>query len=421
MPTIVRRARLILLTALLVLASLATASTQQAHAALGVNDYPSNLATAARDSLVDPWGFYNRECTSFVAWRMNNDNHVAFSNNMSGPNGTTGHFGDATNWAANAASIGYNVNTSPAIGSIAVWPSTIGHVAYVDAVNADGTINTEEYNWSGDGAYHTRTNYNWSAANVQFIHVNDISGAGSWNGVGTATFLGSDTLPAGQQLSPNQYLLSTDARFALILQTDGNLVLYSGHALWQSGTAGSGATHLVMQTDGNLVLYTASNAPVWQTSTSGTGQAHLVVQSDGNLVTYSDSSGSPTWQSGTAGAAPATAFGSDTLAAAQQLNASTQQYLLSADKRYGLLMQSDGTAVLYGPGYHVLWSHHNDGATRLVMQTDGNLVLYNGNTALWSTGTSGTGPGHAVMQTDGNFVTYTSGNTPTWQTGTRGP
>ena len=31
------------------------------------DDYPSNLKSAAKDALVDPWNFYNRECTSFVA------------------------------------------------------------------------------------------------------------------------------------------------------------------------------------------------------------------------------------------------------------------------------------------------------------------------------------------------------------------
>jgi surface antigen len=44
-----------------------------ASATAGVDDYPANLKSAAQDSLVDPWGFYNRECTSFVAWRLNND------------------------------------------------------------------------------------------------------------------------------------------------------------------------------------------------------------------------------------------------------------------------------------------------------------------------------------------------------------
>ena len=95
-----------------------------------------------------------------------------------------------------------------------------------------------------------------------------------WQGVGSATFFGTDTLSAGQQINANQYMLSADVRFALLLQTDGNLVLYGSNAIWNSGTSGSGATRLVMQTDGNLVLYNV-NTPVWFTATGGTGAAHL--------------------------------------------------------------------------------------------------------------------------------------------------
>jgi hypothetical protein len=236
--------------------------------------------------------------------------------------------------------------------------------------------------------------------------------------VGSATFDSSrgDTLAAGQELDTDHYLLSADARFALMLLSDGNLILWNnGNVVWQSFTRGSGATHLNMQTDGNLVLYTASN-------TAGTGgSAHLVVQKDGNLVTYEDSGSASNWQSGAGGTPADNAYGSDTLTATpHELDASSQDYLLSAHKRYALLMQSDGDLVLYGPGYHVLWNK-NLGATKLVMQSDGNLVLYNGSTALWQIATNGTGTNRVVVQNDGNLVTYTAGNSPTWWTGTSGP
>jgi surface antigen len=391
----------------LLLALIATALTliNATPAAAGTDDYPAQWAYPhPKNSVIDSWGEYNRECTSFVAWRLHSRNgfEMPFHDNASG-------------WAADAQSRGYAVNTIPAVGSVAYWTGG-NHVAWVEGVNANGTINVEEYNVNNDGLYHEELSR--SISGLQFIHFKDLPT--SWSGVTSATFLGSDKLQAGGQLGLNQYLLSPDARFALILQNDGNLVLYSGSAIWQSGTAGSGATHLTMQMDGNLVLYTPSNTPVWQSFTGGTGHAHMVVQSDGNVVIYSDSSGTPTWWTATGGHAGTTAFGSDTLAAGQQLNASSQQYLRSSDGRYGLLMQSDGTVVLYGPGYHVLWSHHNDGAARLAMQADGNLVLYNGNSALWWTGTAGTGTNRAVLQTDGNFVTYTSSNAPTWWTGTGG-
>jgi hypothetical protein len=107
--------------------------------------------------------------------------------------------------------------TSPAAGSIAVWPSSVGHVAYVDGVNAGGTINTEEYNWSGDGAYHTRANYNWSAAGVRFIHIKDLSSGGSGGGVQGMAYLGTNQVAHGRRMYPDQYLLSADARYVLTL------------------------------------------------------------------------------------------------------------------------------------------------------------------------------------------------------------
>lgn len=47
---------------------------------------------------------------------------------------------------------------------------------------------------------------------------------------------------------------------------------------------------------------------------------------------------------------------------------------------------------------------------RLTQQADGNLVLYNNNTAVWATYKNGT---HSIMQKDGNFVQY-NGSVPVW-------
>jgi hypothetical protein len=63
------------------------------------------------------------------------------------------------------------------------------------------------------------------------------------------------------------------------------------------------------------------------------------------------------------------------------------------------------------------------GSLTLAMQGDGNLVLYNGATALWDTGTSGQSCGTnqcvAVFQADGNFVVY-NGSKALWSSGTYG-
>ncbi|GGA47194.1 secretion protein [Kroppenstedtia guangzhouensis] len=95
---------------------------------------------------VDAWKFYNRQCTSFVAWRLN-DAGIPFHNHMKG-----GRFGNATNWDVNARQIGgIKVNKTPAPGAVAQWKagnhaSQFGHVAYVTEVKGD-QITIEEYNY----------------------------------------------------------------------------------------------------------------------------------------------------------------------------------------------------------------------------------------------------------------------------------
>ena len=139
------------------------------------NDYPYNDRTYGtyRTQDIDPWRFYYRECTSFVAWCLNSRNGVEFTNSYGGV-----QWGHAKNWGYAAGSIGITVNNDPAIGSI--WWSTAGdygHVAWVSAVNGDD-VTIEEYNhrksYSEEpGRYGTRTLSKWSATG--YIHIADIS------------------------------------------------------------------------------------------------------------------------------------------------------------------------------------------------------------------------------------------------------
>lgn len=133
-----------------------------------VDDYPSKYKAAALDALVDEWKYYNRECTSFVAWRLNSRNGVAFHNWYGGVN-----FGNATTWGGAARSIGITVDMNPAPGSVFWQEGTYGHVAWVNTVNGDGTVTIEEYNWNWDGAYHYRTVAASSASG--YIHIADIN------------------------------------------------------------------------------------------------------------------------------------------------------------------------------------------------------------------------------------------------------
>jgi peptidoglycan hydrolase CwlO-like protein len=105
--------------------------------------YPSYLLNAAQDTVVDPWGFLNRECTSYAAWKWNNVYGRPWYRGT-GPAGT----GNAKNWASILASRnGYSWGYEPRVSSIAVWEGgSYGHVAIVEKINTDGTFNVSEYN-----------------------------------------------------------------------------------------------------------------------------------------------------------------------------------------------------------------------------------------------------------------------------------
>lgn len=110
----------------------------------------------------------------------------------------------------------------------------------------------------------------------------------------------SDRLNPGTRLTTNQSIISSDGRFRLTMQDDGNLVVYrthDNHPLWATGTQGSDVHRAEMQTDGNLVLYHVNNAPAWASNTAGKRNSTLVMQNDGNLVIYEPIV--PVWASNT--------------------------------------------------------------------------------------------------------------------------
>ena len=103
---------------------------------------------------------------------------------------------------------------------------------------------------------------------------------------------------------------------------------------------------------------------------------------------------------------------------------------LESTNGYYAVMQSDCNFVIYRSKHFVprnaLWASNtvnsNCRNSVLVNQLDGNVVIYNnGNNgnALWSTRTnSGTKCYNLVMQEDGNLVLYTLDGTAVWNTGT---
>lgn len=113
-----------------------------------VDDYP--WPTADPDGM-SPLRYSYRDCTDFAAWRINRDTGCTHS-----PwKWTWGQLritnGNAIGWKPDWITHGWGVSDTPQPGMIGWYGSkagAYGHVNYVQAVKADGTVHLEEYNWS---------------------------------------------------------------------------------------------------------------------------------------------------------------------------------------------------------------------------------------------------------------------------------
>jgi surface antigen len=114
-----------------------------------VNGYPyaSSCPEAGRKDLVDRWGMYACNCTSYVAWALQ-ANHQRTSWFIGGAM-------DAWNWPHVARLRGLKVVSRPTVRAVAVWPRLarpFGHVAYVTHVDPDGRYDVSEYNLPAKGS-----------------------------------------------------------------------------------------------------------------------------------------------------------------------------------------------------------------------------------------------------------------------------
>ncbi|MBI2589210.1 CHAP domain-containing protein [Candidatus Saccharibacteria bacterium] len=120
----------------------------------------------------DPWGFVVRNCTSYAAWRANKEFGVNIPSD----------WGSANTWDTGAHDDGYKVSgldpekTGPEAGDIAQWDST--HVAFVDSVNPDGSVNVSEFNKDEHGNF-TQRGEAYGTSKVDADHYIDVNGVGN--------------------------------------------------------------------------------------------------------------------------------------------------------------------------------------------------------------------------------------------------
>ena len=124
---------------------------------------------AVKYGVADPWGYVLRNCTSYVAWKIN----AMFSKDISG-------WGNADTFNTHALAANYTDDASPQEGDIAQWDSTLGnpygHAAYVLGVTG-GIATYGENNYGLNGNF---TNTNTSASTSEgppshWIHIGSIA------------------------------------------------------------------------------------------------------------------------------------------------------------------------------------------------------------------------------------------------------
>jgi surface antigen len=230
--------------ALLAVSATVAASSSPAYA--GVDDYPAQWRSASQDSTFDSWREYNRECTSFVAWRLHSRSGFEMP-----------FYDSATGWGTDARARGYAVNATPAAGSVA-WAAS-GHVAWVEAVSGS-TVTIEDYNSDYTGHYRERT---VAATTYQYIHFKDLTNGGPSSTGRQGTGLTSVEDPATGR---NIFYVGSDGTINQFTASGGQWVNFKlGGAVMQ----GTGLTSVEDPATGRNIFYVGSDGTINQFTASG--------------------------------------------------------------------------------------------------------------------------------------------------------
>ena len=189
--------------------SMASASMDEGTVAMGAKGDDYRFKDKAKDAGADPWGYFYRECVSFVASRLAN---------LGVKPSLFSHLGDGNQWIS--ASVPHLSRPKP--GTVAVYtggPVSSNHVDFVTAVHGD-TYDGEEYNYGGNGQYHQYAGHHISnAATFLDFGVRDSGSSG-----------GDDSKPLKDRNSPLQTLIKRQVggMFDWIKKTLGPLLSPAG-------------------------------------------------------------------------------------------------------------------------------------------------------------------------------------------------
>ena len=201
--------------------SMANASMDEGTVAMGAKGDDYRFKDKAKDAGADPWGYYFRECVSFVASRLAN---------LGVKPSLFSHLGNGNQWIS--ASVPHLNRPKP--GTVAVYtggPISSNHVDFVTAVHGD-TYDGEEYNYGGNGQYHQYAGRHISnAATFLDFGVRDSGSSG-----------GDDSKPLKDRNNPLQTLIKRQVggMFEWIKKTLGPLLSPPGGG--EDGPQGTGVS-----------------------------------------------------------------------------------------------------------------------------------------------------------------------------------
>ncbi|MFD6918468.1 hypothetical protein ACFWB2_10945 [Streptomyces virginiae] len=250
-------------------------------------------------------------------------------------------------------------------------------------------------------------------------------------------------LNIGRRLAPGEKMTSPTENTELVMQADGNLVLYAlgnpgGYKLplWNSGTYGNAGAYATMQEDGNFVIYKQGGGPqtggaIWQTASYGDHNDLKPVaklESDGNfkVIGRKDDRWGTHWsplrrEKTTKLCAEDTAHQYRYWFDGDWAQSATVWMIIQQDNNVVIYRKSDGKAIwnsaTYTTDYHTI---------DLRVGVDGDMTLRDWSDmdkVAWRTGTAGNPGAYALLQDDGNFVLYKADGGPgkggaLWHSGT---
>jgi len=266
------------------------------------------------------------------------------------------------------------------------------------ASDPDGTV--ERYEWAfGDGSTATGANpshaYGSTGTYTATLTVTDSYGTTSSD---TVTIDVSQNDAPSVSLSANRTEVNPGEPIAFdatVSDADGSVT----STQWQLGdgttAAGTSTVHSYSSTGYYTVEFTATDED--GATTAKNLEVHVA---DGDTTSTASGPGTPRLAAG----------GTSELALGEQLASSNGEYRL-------VLQSADGNLVLRNTTTSdALWASNTagDGATRLSLQDDGNLVLYtDSDTSVWASGTAGSGATELVLEDDGTLV-LSDGTTTVW-------